>query len=90
MTTSTVTVKPSILSTLTTITTIGSTIDPIEQGGNLAGPFTPAERIASVPDGDDLSHTSVAKQLQRPRQLGSVIVDIGDQADPHSPLLMTA
>jgi len=32
-----VTVNPSILSTLETITTIGSTVDPIEQGGNPYG-----------------------------------------------------
>lgn len=32
-----ITVKPSILSTLTTITTIGSTLDPLELGGNPYG-----------------------------------------------------
>ncbi len=33
----TVTVNPSILSTLSTITTIGSTLDPVEHGGNPYG-----------------------------------------------------
>ena len=36
-TSATVTVNPSILSTLKTITTIGSTLDPIEHGGNPYG-----------------------------------------------------
>jgi hypothetical protein len=36
-TSATVTVNPSILSTLKTITTIGSTLDPIENGGNPYG-----------------------------------------------------
>jgi len=36
-TSATVTVNPSILSTLKTITTIGSTLDPVENGGNPYG-----------------------------------------------------
>jgi hypothetical protein len=76
-TTATVTVMPSILSLLSpnTITTIGSTIDPIEQGGNPYG-LAIAPATAGVVTAGDLIACNFNDGATNTQGLGTTIVGL--------------